>query len=80
MGQMEIVAGVGAEIPTDEEVLAIVETYSNGVSASELLQKLLHEGHTRANAQRAMQRCLDRDRIRLNLDLMVLSNQLALAA
>jgi hypothetical protein len=80
MGQMEVVAGVGAEIPTDEEVLAIVESYPAGVSASELLQKLLNEGHNRANAQRAMQRCLDRDKIRLNLNLMVLSNQLALAA
>ena len=76
---MEIVAQVDQEIPTDEEVLAIVQAHPNGIEARELLQKLLGAGHTRANSQRAMQRCLDRDKIRLDLNLKVLS-RLAMAA
>lgn len=54
------------EIPTDEEVLAAVGLEAEGKSPSEVLSILLAGNHTRANAQRAIQRVLDRGKIKYN--------------
>ena len=63
---MEMVEHVAEEIPTDDEVLALVGIHEGGIDPTELLSALLASGHTRPNSQRAMQRCLDRGKIRFD--------------
>ena len=48
------------EIPTDEEVLAIIQAVEGGVTPSVLLRELVEAGHTRENTIRAIQRVFDR--------------------
>lgn len=67
------------EVPSDEEVLKIVQERGGSINPADLLAALIETGHTPANSQRAMQRCLDRAKIKLDLDLRVVQ-KLAMAA
>lgn len=50
------------EIPTDEEVLAVLQTSADGLTPSALIQALQVEGHTEENIIRAIQRVFDRNK------------------
>jgi hypothetical protein len=64
-------AMVRDEVPSDDEVLNVVRKHEGGIGPTELLTALLGTGHTRANAQRAIQRCLERRKIKFDLNLRI---------
>lgn len=57
------------EIPSDAEVLAAIKANGGAISPIKLLSALIASDHSRANAQWAIQRCLDREKIDVDLDL-----------
>lgn len=56
------------EIPSDAEVLAVLNRLGN-LHAGDLVRELEKANHSRRDAQRAIQRCLDRGSIRLGQSL-----------
>ena len=57
------------EIPSDDEVLALLIVIGNRVSARELCEKLVDAGHPRGQSQIAIQRAAERGKITINEDL-----------
>jgi tryptophan synthase alpha subunit len=55
----------GGGRPTDEEILAKVSTYPQGVDALELTEQFVREGYDSYSVQRAMQRALDKGVVEL---------------
>ena len=53
------------EIPTDEEVLAALEASDGGLTPSQLIAAL-EADHSRDNIIRAIQRVMDRGKVRLS--------------
>ncbi|HEX8468153.1 MAG TPA: hypothetical protein VF620_10155 [Allosphingosinicella sp.] len=66
------------EVPSDEFVVETVQKHGGTISPTTLLKELVDGGHTPANSQRAMQRCLERGKIKFDLNLNV--HHLAMAA
>lgn len=54
------------EIPTDEEVLAALETTVDGLTPTALMDALRAEGHSDENIIRAIQRVFDRNKVSLS--------------
>ena len=54
------------EIPTDEEVLAALQTSAEGLAPTALIQALQAQGHTEENIIRAIQRVFDRNKVCLS--------------
>lgn len=48
------------EIPSDDEVLAVIRGSAHGIMPSALIQALCEAGHTEENTIRAIQRVFDR--------------------
>lgn len=53
------------EIPTDDEVMAVLDTNANGLRPSEIVEKLEARGHAYESIVSAMQRVLDRGKVSL---------------
>ena len=69
------------EVPTDDEVMAIVGATEDGIDAASLVDQLVAGAHTRRNSQRAVQRALDRGKIDLGRGLrLVIAHHHAVAA
>ncbi|NYD88881.1 hypothetical protein [Sphingomonas melonis] len=58
------------EIPTDDEVLAVLADLG-AVSARDLVDALVKQQHPSRDAQRAIQRCLDRGKIELGRGMLL---------
>lgn len=54
------------EIPTDDDVLAVLATSEDGLTPTELLEALIVAGHTEENIIRAIQRVFDRNKVSLS--------------
>lgn len=57
------------EIPSDEEVLAVLKALGERVSARELCDALVAADHPRDRSQLAIQRAAERGKIAINDDL-----------
>lgn len=57
------------EIPSDEVVLATLASMGLRVSARDLCDKLVDDGHPRGKSQIAIQRAAERGKIVINSDL-----------
>lgn len=67
------------EIPTDKEVREAIQQLGEP-TASELVTRLVDGGHERRDAQRAVQRCIDRRSIKLGSGMRLTVNALPQAA
>lgn len=56
------------EIPTDEEVLAVIQASGDGLTPTSLMQALEAQDHSPENIIRAIQRVLDRGTVHLSDD------------
>jgi hypothetical protein len=56
------------EVPSDDQVVAALQTIGGRADASSLLDHLVDEGHPRRQTQLAIQRAADRGRIQLERD------------
>ena len=56
------------EIPTDDQVVAALAELGDGVTARSLCDKLVGDGHPRADSQLGIQRTVERGKIMVNDD------------
>lgn len=67
------------EIPSDEEVLALLVEMGDRISARDLCDRLVDAGHPRGQSQIAIQRAAERGKISINDDLSLSPRELATA-
>jgi hypothetical protein len=70
------------EVPSDDEVVAVLEALGERVTARALCMKLIEAGHPVRESQIAIQRAAERGRIQVNDDLSMsplVVNELAVA-
>ncbi|WP_151885137.1 hypothetical protein [Qipengyuania flava] len=67
------------EIPSDDEVLALLVEMGDRITARGLCDRLVDAGHPRGQSQIAIQRAAERGKILINDDLSLSPRELAAA-